>query len=322
MAICLSYRHTHILGADHEEKFMFGEKVSSTIPGICMHTLPVEPQLTSFSIVLCHPHYDLYHPLILAISTFSSSPISTSPQGTDSESSESALESSSAASDDTSAYESSSSDKVNPFQCSLQLTSALKTYKLVGDNIDKNVNPRVITKCGQSLDYFHTYGVQDRVDLWGDENPWHHDGSSLGFSSNKQRWKDPAVNYTALVGRTLVKYVHQLFQEVQWCRHTPPASQCRQQTERCQVSTQCHGMQGVLFTGRWRAHCCCSDGSDEDTASPCSTYFPDGSQKLDSEGKKKVVPKVTWQLKQCLKSLLHMDHLKCQQAESTLHHMI
>ena len=43
----------------------------------------------------------------------------------------------------------------------------LKSYKLVGDNIDKNIRPRDmrIDHQGRSLHYFHTYAVQDRVDL-------------------------------------------------------------------------------------------------------------------------------------------------------------
>ena len=41
-------------------------------------------------------------------------------------------------------------------------------YKFVGDNIDKNVKPRFQRQSGhtgQSLHYFHGYGVRDRVDL-------------------------------------------------------------------------------------------------------------------------------------------------------------
>ena len=43
----------------------------------------------------------------------------------------------------------------------------LKTYKLVGDNIDKNVQTREMRADNQtkSLHYFHTYGVRDRIDL-------------------------------------------------------------------------------------------------------------------------------------------------------------
>ena len=38
---------------------------------------------------------------------------------------------------------------------------------MVGDNIDKNIRPRDMRTDhqGRSLHYFHTYAVQDRVDL-------------------------------------------------------------------------------------------------------------------------------------------------------------
>ena len=42
-----------------------------------------------------------------------------------------------------------------------------KGFKLVGDNIDKNVRRRhqTVEKQTQSLHYFHYYAVKDRVDL-------------------------------------------------------------------------------------------------------------------------------------------------------------
>ena len=42
-----------------------------------------------------------------------------------------------------------------------------KGYKLVGDNLDKNVKPRYrrIDQKTQSLHFFHYYAVQDRIDL-------------------------------------------------------------------------------------------------------------------------------------------------------------
>ncbi len=47
------------------------------------------------------------------------------------------------------------------------ITPHLQTYRLVGDNIDKNVKPRNMTSDHQtrSLHYFHTYAVRDRIDL-------------------------------------------------------------------------------------------------------------------------------------------------------------
>jgi L1 cell adhesion molecule like protein len=40
-------------------------------------------------------------------------------------------------------------------------------YKIIGDNIDKNVNPRFQTLANptKSLHYFHAYAVKDRIDI-------------------------------------------------------------------------------------------------------------------------------------------------------------
>ena len=43
----------------------------------------------------------------------------------------------------------------------------MTTYKLVGDNLDKNVHPRDMRSDHQtqSFHFFHTYAVRDRIDL-------------------------------------------------------------------------------------------------------------------------------------------------------------
>ena len=48
----------------------------------------------------------------------------------------------------------------------------MKYYKLVGNNIDKNVHPCYMRNDHQvrPLHYFHTYAVLDRVDLLGYRN--------------------------------------------------------------------------------------------------------------------------------------------------------
>ena len=52
---------------------------------------------------------------------------------------------------------------------------SLLTYRIVGDNIDKNVKPRNMTSDFQtrSLHYFHAYAVRDRIDLsdYSNEQP-------------------------------------------------------------------------------------------------------------------------------------------------------
>ena len=54
----------------------------------------------------------------------------------------------------------------------LQAPSQVKGVKIVGDNIDKNVNPRFMRSDhqGKSLHYFHCYAAQDRFDLTMPEN--------------------------------------------------------------------------------------------------------------------------------------------------------
>ncbi len=48
-------------------------------------------------------------------------------------------------------------------------SNVLATYKLVGDNIDKNIKPSARDMRSdhqtRSLHYFHAYGVRDRIDL-------------------------------------------------------------------------------------------------------------------------------------------------------------
>lgn len=66
--------------------------------------------------------------------------------------------------------DSSSSDfMVNLFGYVPNPPPALPTYKLVGDNIDKEVHPRDMRSDHQSrsLHYFHSYAVKDRVDMSG-----------------------------------------------------------------------------------------------------------------------------------------------------------
>ena len=58
-------------------------------------------------------------------------------------------------------------DFLGPVSTSTSVPPALKTYRLVGDNIDKQVRPRDMRSDHQtrSLHYFHTYAVRDRMDL-------------------------------------------------------------------------------------------------------------------------------------------------------------
>ncbi len=89
----------------------------------------------------------------------------------------------------------------------------LKTYKLVGDNIDKNVRPREMTSDNQtrSLHYFHTYALRDRVDLSTYSNEVRMpvlDSVQLdNFLPTSTDEKVIMNNFGVLVGRILMKNI-------------------------------------------------------------------------------------------------------------------
>ena len=89
----------------------------------------------------------------------------------------------------------------------------LKTFKLVGDNIDKNVRPREMRVDHQtrSLHYFHVYAVRDRVDLTNFSSDIHlPDIGSIQLSNFLPSSQDETVlrsNFSILIGRILMKYI-------------------------------------------------------------------------------------------------------------------
>ena len=88
---------------------------------------------------------------------------------------------------------------------------SLLTYRLVGDNIDKNVKPRNMTSEYQtrSLHYFHSYAVRDRIDLSGfSSDPPTRMASELDVEALLPTCDDEAVlheNMAILMGRILRK---------------------------------------------------------------------------------------------------------------------
>ena len=102
-------------------------------------------------------------------------------------------------------------DFLGPVAASVQ--PALKTYRLVSDNIDKQVRPRDMRSDYQtrSLHYFHTYAVRDRVDLTriSDQKPFLdlktiHLDATLPTSGDK---KELQKNFSILFARILKKYI-------------------------------------------------------------------------------------------------------------------
>ena len=98
----------------------------------------------------------------------SGSPVSSDTESVDQESPR--LESDTESSSTTQSSEQTEpdiSDFLGPDTQSTSFDPKLKTYKLIGDNIDKNIQPREMRMDNQtrSLHYFSTYGIRARIDL-------------------------------------------------------------------------------------------------------------------------------------------------------------
>lgn len=89
------------------------------------------------------------------------------------------------------------------------------TYKLVGDNIDKDVKPRQMRFDNQtrSLHYFHTYALKDRVDLSSlsdKPHPLPVDIKAIDLTEllpDKADDKCLQKNFAVLMARVICKYV-------------------------------------------------------------------------------------------------------------------
>ena len=96
---------------------------------------------------------------------------------------------------------------------SSETPSQRPTYKLVGDNIDKNVKPREmkIDHQTRSLHYFHTYAVRDRVNMSGYSDDIRPPNLSeidvselLPTNVNESTLRK---NFAVIAGRTITKYM-------------------------------------------------------------------------------------------------------------------
>ena len=89
----------------------------------------------------------------------------------------------------------------------------LKSFKLVGDNIDKEVRPREMRQDYQtrSLHFFHTYAVKDQIDLrdTSDEqkDPNMDEINLQNVLPNEDNDKEIRANFQVLICRILVKYI-------------------------------------------------------------------------------------------------------------------
>ena len=88
-------------------------------------------------------------------------------------------------------------------------------FKIVGDNIDKNVRPRheTLERRSRSLHYFHSYAILDRVDLTGyTDEVQCSDGSAIDmeFESLIPNIDDSECiveNFAILASRVVCKYI-------------------------------------------------------------------------------------------------------------------
>ena len=110
-------------------------------------------------------------------------------------------------------------DIVSPIQLGLISGSSPKQwygFKIVGDNIDKSVKPQheTIDHHRNSLHYFHSYAVLDRIDLTKfSEVPLRLAIDSFPITSllpSLEETKQVADNFGVLVGRVLVEYLPHL----------------------------------------------------------------------------------------------------------------
>ena len=100
-----------------------------------------------------------------------------------------------------------------PETSEMPTTFSLKTFKLVGDNVNKNVTPsdvRVDSQT-QSLHYFQTYAVRDRIDLTAyDDTPPVVDESKIDTARllpSDSDHDELTKNFSILVARVLKQYM-------------------------------------------------------------------------------------------------------------------
>lgn len=100
-----------------------------------------------------------------------------------------------------------------------QTPSLIKTYKIVGDNVDKNIQPRDMRYEHQtkSLHYFHSYAVRDRINIEMDDEDF--DPPSTASIDLKEILPSAADNvamfhhFSILIARVLKKYMP-FFQDI------------------------------------------------------------------------------------------------------------
>ena len=89
-------------------------------------------------------------------------------------------------------------------------------FKLVGDNIDKNVRPRhqTLQRQTQSFHYFTSYAIKDRLDLSVmSDNPSAQDVEAIDVNTilpSAEDHEEILKNFALIAGRIIVKYISAL----------------------------------------------------------------------------------------------------------------
>ena len=167
-----------------------------------------------------------------------------------------------------------------------QHQSGLPTYKLVGDNIDKNIRPRDVRINSQtvSLHYYHSYALRDRIDLTSlEDSPSLPDMEGIRLENFLPTLQDEETikgNFQHLIARALGDggTLYQLRNLIN-CRNVvkKPMDDLAACEDFAITVVEAHIVSATMVI------------FDMKTADdrPCEKFFPTGCEKLDTVQRKK-----------------------------------
>ena len=202
MLLCLSHKCTlqllDMLGKDHDIEIKHWQESIEVIPFTCIIHLPSLLGLLHQATINCGYHMDDAAKGSLPDSMCSSVEGSPLPPPIS----------------PLSVFPSSSDDTVSMVSDALPDNSYFNTYKIVGDNIDKEIHPTHMRTDYQtkSLHYFQSYAVQDRINLsqYSSDEPPVPDIESIQLDNLLPTSLDKETmlnNFATLFGRIIVKYM-------------------------------------------------------------------------------------------------------------------
>ena len=112
-----------------------------------------------------------------------------------------------------------------PVKQKLDFLPLITRFKIVFDNIDKNVKPRHMRSDRQtnSLHYVHAYAVKDRVDFSATTSELRGEVNIFDVLPNAQDYTSLKASFTTLVSRLIVKYLTFFSKDYKplTCNHIP-----------------------------------------------------------------------------------------------------